>query len=128
MIARTHRFHGYNSLRFVYQQGATIRGTQLALKYANNPRRDSYRAAVVVSRKIQKSAVARNRLRRRIFEAIRADDLAISRPYDLVFTVFNAQVEELTPAKLHSLVHSQLEKAGVLAANISGHDIVSERN
>jgi ribonuclease P protein component len=128
MIARTHRFHGYNSLRFVYQHGSSVRGSQLTLKYALNPRRNGYRAAVVVSRKVQKSAVARNRLRRRIFEAIRADEAAIQQPYDLVFTVFNDQLNDLSPEKLHSLVHTQLDKAGVLNANNSGHDIVSGRN
>ena len=128
MIARTHRFHGYNSLRFVYQNGSAVRSPQLVLKYALNPRRSTYRAAVVVSRKVQKSAVVRNRLRRRIFEAIRADESAIGQPFDLVFTVFNEQLNDLSPAKLHDLVYSQLQKAGVLDANTPGHDIVSGRN
>ena len=128
MITRAHRFHGYNSLRYVYQHGATVRGPLSALKYAHNPRRTSYRAAVVVGRKVHKSAVVRNRLRRRIFEAIRADESAIGQPFDLVFTVFNDQLNELSPTKLQDLVHSQLQKAGVLDANTSGHDIVSGRN
>jgi ribonuclease P protein component len=128
MIDRTHRFHGYNSLRFVYQQGASVRGSELTLKYARNPRRETYRAAVVVSRKVQKSAVARNRLRRRVYEAVRAHQTEITGPYDLVFTVFSEKLRDVTPTELHDLVHTQLQKAGALTANNSSHDIVSERN
>jgi ribonuclease P protein component len=60
MISRAHRFHGYNSLNFVYRNGQTVRGPLFAIKYTINPKRKSYRAAVVVSKKVNKSAVARN--------------------------------------------------------------------
>ena len=52
MISQAHRFHGRNSLRFVYQRGQQVRGGALSLRYASNPRRQSYRMAVVVSRKV----------------------------------------------------------------------------
>jgi ribonuclease P protein component len=68
MISRTNRFHGYNSLRNVYRHGNTARGPLFAVKSLQNPRRKSYRLAVVVSRKVNKSAVARNRIRRRLYE------------------------------------------------------------
>jgi ribonuclease P protein component len=71
MISRSHRFHGYNSLRHVYRHGRMARGSQFAVKAALNPRRQTYRVAVVVSRKVNKSAVARNRMRRRLYELVR---------------------------------------------------------
>src|SRR5665213_399071 len=61
MISRSHRFHGYNSLRHVYRQGRIARGSQFAVKTALNPNRKTYRVAIVVSRKVNKSAVAGNR-------------------------------------------------------------------
>jgi ribonuclease P protein component len=131
MITRTHRFHGYNSLRFVYQRGAVVRGQYSALKYVHNPRRQAYRAAVVVGRKVHKSAVVRNRLRRRIYEAIRLSEPHIQGPYDLVFTVFSEQLNELTPEQLTRLITGQLQKAGVLSSPAtpvtSNHDIVDTR-
>lgn len=111
MISRPHRFHGHASLRFVYQRGKTVRGQFVALRYQSNPRRDHYRAAVVVSRKVHKSAVVRNRIRRRIYEIIRqhlANDLP---PVDLVFTVFSDRVATMEAAELKQQVLALVDKA-----------------
>ncbi len=72
MIAKAHRFHGYGSLNFVYKNGKTERGPLFAVKSILNPKRSEYRMAVVVSRKVNKSAVARNRIRRRLYEIVRS--------------------------------------------------------
>lgn len=124
MIARFHRFHGHASLGFVYKRGDVIRGGQLSLKYIRNDRRNTYRLAVVVSRKVDKSAVVRNRIRRRIYEVVRLLSDRIDGPYDLVFTVFSSGLAELPAAELSRLVQSQLEKAGVLSVNGASHGIV----
>ena len=92
MISRQHRFRGYGSLKYVYKNGATVRGPLFAVKAIENPKRDSYRLAVVVSRKVNKSAVARNRIRRRLYEAVRQLEVDIIRPYDIVLTVFHNSV------------------------------------
>ena len=60
-----------NSLRVVYKYGQTARSQQLTMRYHLHEKRQTYRCAVVVSKKVEKSAVARNRIRRRIFEVIR---------------------------------------------------------
>lgn len=113
MISRTHRFHGHGSLRYVYQHGQTIRGPLCALKYVKNDRRKSYRLAVVVSKKVHKSAVRRNRIRRRLYEAYRvlADGVA---PYDMVVTVFHEQVADMPIEELRALVKAQLKQAAIL--------------
>lgn len=114
MISRAHRFHGYGSLRFVYRNGQTVRGPVMAIKYCQNPKRDSYRAAVVVSKKVDKSAVGRNRIRRRIYETLRGYEPAIKEPYDIVITVFNDELASLSPKQLQKMIHSQLSQAGIL--------------
>src|SRR5690349_15826555 len=116
MISRDHRFHGYASLRFVYQHGQVVRGQFCALKYVKHPRRSSYRAAVVVGRKVHKSAVVRNRLRRRVYEAMRTNEASIIGPYDLVFTIFDARLNDLLPTELQAVIHAMLAQAGVAAA------------
>lgn len=113
MLDRLHRFHGLNSLNFAYKRGQVVRGGQLALKYTRNSRRQTYRAAVVVSRKVDKSAVVRNRIRRRIYEAIAAEAPTITEPYDLVFTVYNAQLATVDSVQLHKLVADLLRRAHV---------------
>lgn len=111
MLGRSHRFHGYNSLRRVYQNGKTARGSLLSLRYAVRDRQKPYRVAVVVSRKVHKSAVVRNRIRRRIYGAVREKSDTIKPGTDLVFTVFSEQVAELQAAKLQEMVASLLQKA-----------------
>jgi len=111
MIGKSHRFHGYNSLRPVYRQGQTVRGPMLSLKFAPRDPRRPYRVAVVVSRKVHKSAVVRNRVRRRIYEIIRRGDAVIEPGTDLVFTVFSDQLAELDAARLKKTVEQLLGKA-----------------
>lgn len=95
MISRSHRFHGLGSLRFVYKRGQTVRGQHLALKYIRNSRQNSFRCAVVVGKKVSKSAVVRNRIRRRLYEQLRVQLDGFDKPYDLVVTVFSDQVAEM---------------------------------
>ncbi|MBA3757264.1 ribonuclease P protein component [Candidatus Saccharibacteria bacterium] len=114
MISREHRFHGYGSLRYVYRNGVTVRGPLFSLKAAPNPKRKGYRLAVVVSRKVHKSAVARNRLRRRLYEAVRALEDSIVHPYDIVITVFQDSLVDEPPISLSKQVKRQLTQAGVL--------------
>ena len=114
MITQTHRFHGYNALRRVYARGAMTRGALFAIKYLPNDRRRSYRAAVVVSRKVHKSAVVRNRIRRRIYEILRMNEPAMGGIYDIVITVFSEQVASMDAANLSEQVTGSLRKAGIL--------------
>jgi ribonuclease P protein component len=109
VLARSFRFHGYNSLDGVYRRGKTVRGPLTMLRYAENSRRKKFRVAVVVSKKVHKSAVARNRMRRRIFEIVRHHSDLIPGAYDLVFTVFDASIGEMPAADLDRAITKQLE-------------------
>lgn len=114
MLSRAHRFHGYNSLRHVYRGGSTARGPLFAVKAMHSPRRQSYRLAVVVSRKINKSAVARNRMRRRLYELVRELDDQVAGSYDIVITVFHDSLRETDAKQLRSQLKKQLKQAGVI--------------
>lgn len=114
MIKSSHRFHGYGSLRFIYRHGKTVRGPLCSLKYSLNPKRKTYRLAVVVNKKVNKSAVTRNRIRRVIYENYRLVEKLILEPYDLVVTIFSDQILDLTPDELNRLVKAQLQQAGVI--------------
>ncbi|HSX46301.1 MAG TPA: ribonuclease P protein component [Candidatus Saccharimonadia bacterium] len=112
MITRRHRFHGYGSLKSVYSRGQTARGGLLNLMYARRDPSKAYRVAVVVSRKVSKSAVVRNRIRRRVFESIRRQSGSIPGGTDLVFTAFGEQLAAIDAAKLDALVADLLQKTG----------------
>ena len=114
MISRAHRFHGYNSLRHVYRHGQISRGPLFAVKAAQNPRRKSYRVAVVVSRKVNKSAVARNRIRRRLYALAREFGAGITQPVDIVITVFHDSLQETPQAELSGQLKRQLKELKIL--------------
>jgi ribonuclease P protein component len=111
MIGIIHRFHGYNSLRNVYKRGQNIRGPLVSLRFAQRGPERPYRVAVVVSRKVSKSAVVRNRIRRRIYEVVRHSEADITPGTDLVFTVFNEKLAKMAGAELQATVSGLLQKA-----------------
>jgi ribonuclease P protein component len=114
MLDRSHRFHGFSALNLAYKQGQTVRGPVLGLKYWVNPRRQTFRVAVVVSRKVSKSAVTRNRIRRRVYEVVRLQSGQITQPYDFIFSAFSDELATMDAAKLQQLVIAQLAKASVI--------------
>jgi ribonuclease P protein component len=120
MISGEHRFHGRNSLRYVYQRGKTVRASELALRYVYNSRCKSYRIAVVVSRKVSKSAVVRNRIRRRIYEIVRTHADAIIEPYDLIFTVYDESAAQKSHEQLAGCVISCLNRSDVFKSRADG--------
>ncbi len=130
MIHTTHRFHGRSSLRFVYQRGQVVRGTLVSLRFVRNDRQQSYRVAVVVSRKVSKSAVVRNRIRRRIYEIVRKNAAQITEAYDLVFTVYGEDAAQMSHATLQKVILGELSRARVphgVSESEAEHDIVDEK-
>jgi ribonuclease P protein component len=110
MLTRLHRFHGYGSLRKTYANGQTIRSTLISLRFAQRPIEAPYRVAVVVSRKVHKSAVVRNRIRRRIYEQVR-NYKSVPQNTDLIFTVFSDKVAKLEHEQLNNIISELLTKA-----------------
>ncbi len=115
MISRENRFHGYNSLRTVYTRGKSVRGPWIAVKFSPNPRRSSYRAAVVVSRKVHKSAVVRNRIRRRLYEIVRRHEAGIAQPVDIVITVFDDHIANIPAPQLEIALLDLFHQARIIA-------------
>ncbi len=114
MISREYRFHSFSSVQRVYRSGNRVRGTLISLQYLINDRRKKHRVAIVVSRKVHKSAVKRNRIRRRLYEVIRKYQSQITKPYDIVFTVYSDEINNLAEAELDKLVQDQLSYAHIL--------------
>lgn len=113
MIARSHRFHGLGSLRFVFKKGETVRAPHCSLRYTTNNRRSTFRLAVVVSRKVHKNAVVRNRIRRRVYEAFRTNEKNVTKPLDLVISVYDDQFADMPSEKLQKIILELLKKANI---------------
>lgn len=91
MLNRRYRFHSRGGVRYVYQKGKTIRKAKMSLVFADN-NRGATRMAVVVSKKVLKSAVGRNRIRRRVYEVLRKNIDSIPKKTDYVFVIFSKDV------------------------------------
>ena len=110
MLAKKYRFHSRGGVKYTYQKGKTIRSPKLSLVYTANTK-GFQRFGVVVSKKIEKSAVGRNRIRRRIYEVIRAELPNYQAKNDCLFVVYSKDLLKMPFSELQSLVHSLLEQS-----------------
>lgn len=113
MLTKHHRFHGHGSLRYVYKNGQAVRSHFMTIKSIDNPRRKHSRFAIVISKKVLKSAVGRNRIRRRIYEVVRNELPHISSPHDVVVMVFSSELLSMANDELIATVHQLFEQAGL---------------
>lgn len=114
MLNRKYRFHSRGGVRYTYQHGKTIRKPDINLVHAINERKKE-RYAVVVSKKVAKSAVERNRIRRRVYEAIRLtkSEQNFSVAKDNIFIVYSKKPLTMPFEKLRDLVSSLLKESMV---------------
>jgi ribonuclease P protein component len=113
MLSFAHRFHGHGSLRYVYKNGQAIRSRVITLKFTHNPHREHSRFAVIVSKKVHKSAVGRNRMRRRIYEIIRQELPHMVPAHDVAVMIFSAEVIAMPADELHEIVKQLFIQAGL---------------
>lgn len=113
MISKKYRFHSRGGVRHTYQNGKTIRGSKISLVFADNSR-NKQRYAVVVSKKVLKSAVGRNRIRRRMYEAIRSELPKIEKPVDCIFIVYSKEILSIDYKDLRTLVRDLLQEASII--------------
>lgn len=113
MLSALHRFHGHGSLRYVYKNGTALRSHLITIKYVANSRRRHARFAVVVSKKVHKGAVGRNRIRRRIYEVIRHELPSLRPARDVVIMVFSNELLTLPPEELTKLLQHLFREANL---------------
>ena len=114
MISKANRFHGHNSLSTVYRKGQTVSLSQVSLKCLNIRPDKPHRLAIVVSRKVDKSAVTRNRIRRRIYEVMRSKYPSLKQNVDIVISVHNKQLATMPASELNELIDQMLIKAALI--------------
>ena len=113
MLSRNYRFHGHGSLRYVSKNAPPVRSRWFTVKAAPNRFRAHSRVAVVVSRKIHKHAVIRNRIRRRVYEVLREELKKTYNVYDIVVIVTSSEVWAAASGELRAVLLEQLERADI---------------
>lgn len=110
MLSHKYRFHSRGGVRYVYQKGKTIRTSTMSLVFASNAR-GFRRFAVVISKKVLKTAVGRNRIRRRLYEAIRLELDHYPAPRDYIFVVYNRAFATMSFDELRLTVRGLLDRS-----------------
>lgn len=121
MIPVMYRFHGHNSLRFVYANGKAVRSHLATIKFVTNSRRKKPRVSVVVSKKVLKSAVGRNRIRRRTYEYMREQLPRLNDVYDIVVIVTSSELQSLPASEFRSQLDQLFSQSGIMD-EISAHN------
>lgn len=75
----------------------------MSLVFCDNTRGFT-RIAVVVSKKVTKTAVSRNRIRRRVYEALRENMELIPKQRDYIFVVYDKEVQSMPYGQLVKLL------------------------
>lgn len=114
MISFINRFHGHGSLRYVYLNGQAIRLRLITLKTIKNKHRKNSRIAVVVSKKVLKSSVGRNRIRRRVYEYIRSQLPYFKDVFDIVILISSSELLTIPYDEIKSQISQALEQASVI--------------
>ncbi len=109
MLAVKNRIHGRNVFLRIFKSGKTIRSKYMNLNYSPI-RGKHFKVAVIVSRKVSKKAVIRNRIRRRIYELIRQEFTDYANGYNLIFTVFSNELAVLKTSELKKIIEDILKK------------------
>lgn len=110
MISKRFRFKGNAGLRNTYRKGRTVSSQNLSLKFVENTKNQNWHLAVVVSKKTAKSAVKRNRIRRRIYETIRQNGQLDGQTRDVIITVHNESLADIPPIELKKEIDNLVKK------------------
>ena len=109
MLSSKYRFHSRGGVNYTLRHGHSLRSPLLSLVYAPNTRQKT-RFAIVVSKKTMKSAVGRNRIRRRLYEAIRLALKSVKSPTDHIFIVHSRELLTLPFPDLQTTVKDLLSR------------------
>lgn len=71
------------------------------------------RMAVVVSKKVNKTAVGRNAIRRRVYEALRRNFEMIPKKTDYVFVIYSDEVRTMPFNELEAILGKLMEESKV---------------
>lgn len=112
MLNKKYRFHSRGGVRYVYKHGKTVRRAKMSLISCQN-QRGFTRVAVVVSKKVDKTAVGRNRIRRRVYEALRKNFELIPKKVDYIFVVYSKEIGKMRFTELEGLLGELVEESKV---------------
>jgi ribonuclease P protein component len=111
MLASTNRLKRPRDIANVQRRGRYAVGEELMVKSAKNGLEGS-RAVVIVSKKVSKKAVVRNRIRRRLAASLAEQWATVRQGYDIVITV-RGDIADAPASKLNRELTAVLDQNGL---------------
>lgn len=71
------------------------------------------RVGVIVSKKVEKSAVRRNYIRRRVYEALRKNFDSVPKAKDYLFVVFSSEIGKMPFSELEKTLGQLVEESKI---------------
>ena len=112
MLPKLNRIRKKRDFEIIFKNGKGFKNGFLAMRVINNNLPES-RFGFVISKKVSQKAVVRNKIKRRISEAIRLDLERIKKGVDIVFITFSG-IKKHNFSETKELVKNILKKAGLL--------------
>jgi len=113
MLAKINRYHDRREPRIVLKYGRQAQCGPFKVVALAGRHRGPFRAAVVVGTKVAKSAPARNRIRRRIYEALRLCEPSVRDDFSLVVVVHDPKTGTMAIGELQKALAAGLDHCQV---------------
>lgn len=113
MVSKEYRLSGNKNFEKVFQEGQLVQAETFGLAYLNRGDNEVTRFGFIVSTKVSKIAVNRNRVKRALSEAVRFLTSKLEKGYNVVFLA-KGQSMKVPTDELMREVGITLKKAGLL--------------
>lgn len=110
MLARKFKLTGSKDFSRVQENGKVFQSENFGIAYFNREDEEASRFGFIVSTKIAKEAVDRNRCKRAMSEAVRINSVNLAEGYDVVFLA-KTSIARASTTDIMKEVKSALEKA-----------------
>ncbi|MCH7730362.1 ribonuclease P protein component [Patescibacteria group bacterium] len=113
MLAKHNRITDQKDFIRVKDKGKVVQSTSFGLSYINRGDKNSSRFAFVVSGKVSKQAVIRNKVQRAMRESVRQSLSYIKPGYDIIFLAKEISARRYTSEMMHEVV-KVLREEGIM--------------
>lgn len=113
MLAKKYRLTGTKDYSRVQNEGKVFQSNSFGVAYLERGDEGPSRFGFVVSTKIAKEAVDRNRHKRVMSEAVRIDSIKLNVGYDVVFLA-KTTISKISTSELMKEVCSSLKNIGII--------------
>lgn len=113
MLAKKFKLTGAKDYTRVQDNGKVFQSDNFGIAYIKREDKDPSRFGFIVSTKIAKEAVDRNRCKRAMSEAVRIDSVNLAEGYDVVFLA-KTSISRVSTTDIMKEVRLSLTKAGLM--------------